>query len=148
MTGKTAPLRSPAVARILCRVKLAYLLALVFTAACADKPIGLPAGSNNYDDPDDPGHPGIGSGGPDASGDAYGRACVAARDCPAAFVCAYDLDAGCAAEGGVCLPYGDGGSIECDAAVACGCDGTDVMLCAPPGFAPAAVQSSAACTDQ
>ena len=125
-------------------MKLAWLLPLVLLLpACGpDKPIGQPAGSNNFDDPDDPGHPGVVSGAPDASGDAYGRACVAARDCPAAFVCAYAVASACTA-GGICLPY-DGGA-SCDAGVACGCDDTDVVLCAPDGYAPKPVQSTSSC---
>ena len=129
------------------RVKLAWLAllavpAVALAAACADQPIGDPAGSNNYDDPDDPGHPGISSGGPDASGDAYGKPCTAPRDCPAAFTCAYSIASACGAAG-ECLPY-DGGA-ACDAAVACGCDQTDVVLCAPEGYAPKPVASASAC---
>ena len=64
------------------------------------------------------------------------------RDCPAAFVCAYSIDQGCSADGGVCLPFDVEG---CDASLACGCDDTEVMLCAPPGYAPKAVKSPNAC---
>jgi hypothetical protein len=124
-------------------VRLASLVALFVVGACTQQPIGLPAGSNNYDDPDDPGHPGIASGAPDASGDAYGRFCVSARDCPAAFVCAYAIADSCGAVG-QCLPYT--GYVTCDAGTACGCDGTDVLLCAPDGYAPnQAVQSTSPC---
>ena len=132
-------------------MKIAWLALLLaapaaaLAAACVDQPIGDPAGSNNYDDPDDPGNPGISSGAPDASGDAYGKPCTAARDCPAAFTCAYSIASACSAAG-QCLPY-DGGA-ACDAAVACGCDQTDVVLCAPEGFAPKPVASASACGAQ
>jgi hypothetical protein len=128
-------------------VKRVFIFAFALIAACVEHPIGDPAGDQNYDDPDDPGTPGENSGGPDASGDAVGRACVAARDCPATMVCAYSIGSGCAADGGVCLPF-DGGSdpLNCDASLACGCDGTEVMLCAPNGYSPEKpVKSSNAC---
>ena len=126
------------------RVKLAWLFALLAVAACDGTPIGQPAGDNNYDDPDDPGNPGIGSGGPDASGDANGRPCTAARDCPAAFVCAYAIANGCQAAG-ECLPYVMSDTGTCDAGFACGCDDAAVQLCAPTGYAPIPVQSATAC---
>ena len=125
-------------------MKLAWLFALLAVAACDAQPIGLPAGSNNYDDPDDPGHPGVVSGGPDASGDAYGRPCTAARDCPAAFVCAYAIASGCQAAG-QCLPYASSDTGTCDAGLGCGCDDASVQLCAPDGYAPKPVQSANAC---
>jgi len=125
-------------------VRLASLLALIVVAGCNESVIGEPAGSNNYDDPDDPGNPGISSGAPDASGDAYGRFCVAARDCPATMVCAYPVADGCGASGR-CLPY-DASPAGCNAPLACGCDGTEVPMCAPDGYAPnKAVASTSPC---
>jgi hypothetical protein len=121
-------------------MRVASLIVLFLATACTEHPIGDPAGSNNFDDPDDPGQSGQNSSGPDASGDASGRFCVAARDCPAAFVCAYPIADACGASGR-CLPYG----IACDASAACGCDGTSVPLCAPAGFAPKPVKSESAC---
>jgi hypothetical protein len=119
-------------------------MALVVVAlACSDKPIGPPAGDNNYDDPDDPGDPGQGSGGPDGAVDAYGQFCVAARDCPAVFVCAYPIADMCGAAGR-CLPYAPDGGCE-GAGIACGCTNMPVVLCAPEGYAPAPVQSVGAC---
>jgi hypothetical protein len=104
-------------------------------------PIGDPAGSQNYDDPDDPGNSGDNSSGPDAAGDANGRFCTAARDCPAAFVCAYPVADTCGAAGR-CLPFD---TSTCDAGVGCGCDNTAVQLCAPSGYAPKAIASTSPC---
>lgn len=126
---------------ILAHVRRAFVAFVVFAFACSDKPIGPPAGDNNYDDPDDPGDPGQGSGGPDGSVDAYGQFCVAARDCPAVFVCAYPTADLCGAAGR-CLPY-DGGCAG--ASVACGCTNVPVALCAPEGYAPEPVQSLSPC---
>jgi hypothetical protein len=107
-------------------------------------PIGDPAGSNNFDDPDDPGNSGQNSGAPDAAGDAVGRFCTAARDCPAAFVCAYPVADTCGASGR-CLPF-DTNTCGANAPYACGCDGkTAVQLCAPSGFAPKPVVSAGPC---
>jgi len=124
---------------------LAFSIALL--AACVEHPIGDPAGDQNYDDPDDPGSTGDNNSAPDASGDAAGRFCVAARDCPSTMVCAYSIATGCSADGGICLPF-DGGSDpqNCNAPLACGCDGTNVMLCAPAGYSPETpVASTNAC---
>jgi len=129
--------------RILRNVKTAWLLPLFLLATgCGpDKPIGDPAGSNNFDDPDDPGHSGQQSGAPDAGGDAYGRFCTAARDCPAAFVCAYPVADTCGAAGR-CLPFD---TTTCNAPVACGCDNTPVQLCAPSGYAPKPIATTSEC---
>jgi hypothetical protein len=118
------------------------LLLLLALGACTQKPIGDPAGSNNFDDPFDPGQNGINSGTPDASGDAYGRFCVAPRDCPAAFLCAYPVADLCGATGR-CLPYTQ--PDVCDAAVACGCDNAPVPMCAPQGYTPHPVRSLGSC---
>jgi hypothetical protein len=127
---------------ILDRVNRALLLFVLLASSCVSHPIGTPAGDNNYDDPDDPGDPGQGNGGPDGSIDAYGQFCVAARDCPAAFVCAYPIADLCGGAGR-CLPYDpDGG---CTAPNACGCNNTTVQLCAPTGYAPVPIQSQTAC---
>ncbi len=115
---------------------------VVVALACSDKPIGPPAGDNNYDDPDDPGDPGQGDG-PDAAVDAYGQFCVASRDCPAVFVCAYSIADMCGAAGR-CLPYDPDGGCE-GASVACGCTNMPVVLCAPEGYAPAPVQYASPC---
>ena len=113
-------------------------------AGCSQSIIGDPAGSNNYDDPDDPGNPGVTSGAPDATGDAYGRFCIAARDCPATMVCAYPIADTCGAAGR-CLPYVSSPA-GCDASLACACDGTEVAMCAPDGYAPnKAIASTAPC---
>lgn len=104
---------------------------MVFLPACVEHPIGDPAGSNNFDDPDDPGQTGQNSSGPDASGDANGRACRAARDCPAAYACAYSLAEACGADGGICIPFN---TATCDAAIACGCDNTNILLCTANGY--------------
>ncbi len=104
---------------------------MVFLPACVEHPIGQPAGSNNFDDPDDPGQTGQNSSGPDASGDAWGRSCLAARDCPAAYACAYSLAEGCSADGGVCVPFD---TSTCDASIACGCDDTNILLCNANGY--------------
>lgn len=123
-------------------MKTAWLLPLLLVAACGpDKPIGLPAGSNNFDDPDDPGQSGQNSSGPDAAADANGRFCTAARDCPASFVCAYPVADTCGAAGR-CLPFD---TQTCDAGVACGCDNTAVQLCAPSGYAPKPIASTDPC---
>jgi hypothetical protein len=122
-------------------VKVAYLLPLLLVCCGPDKPIGDPAGSNNFDDPDDPGQSGQNSTGPDASGDASGRFCTAARDCPAVFVCAYPVADTCGAAGR-CLPFD---TQTCSAGYGCGCDGTPVRLCAPSGYAPKPVASSSPC---
>jgi len=124
-------------------VRLAYLLALIVVGGCSESTIGQPAGDNNYDDPDDPGNPGENSSAPDASGDAYGRFCVAARDCPADMVCAYPIADLCGAAGR-CLPY-DASDVGCDAGLACGCDGTEVAMCAPEGYAPKPISSTSPC---
>ncbi len=105
-------------------------------------PIGQPAGSNNFDDPDDPGQSGQNNTAPDGSGDANGQACTAPRDCPATFVCAYPIADTCGASGR-CLPF-DVNTCG-DAGVACGCDSTAVVLCAPPGYAPKPIASTSAC---
>ena len=126
--------------RILRGVKRLLLSAVIL--ACSQQPIGTPAGSNNYDDPDDPGSPGMNGGSPEG-GDANGQACVAPRDCPAAFLCAYPVANMCAATGR-CIPY-TAPTDGCDAAVACGCDNSAVQLCAPSGYAPHAVQSTSPC---
>ncbi len=105
-------------------------------------PIGLPAGSNNYDDPDDPGQSGQNTGGSDGAIDAYGRACLAARDCPADMACSYPIANGCSAQGS-CLPYTT--VTGCSTQYACGCDGTNVPMCAPPGYALKPVTSLGAC---
>jgi len=110
--------------------------------ACSEQPIGVPAGDNNYDDPDDPGQNGQGNNGPDAAGDASGRFCVAARDCPANFVCAYSIATACGAAG-ACMPYIP--TTQCSSSLACGCDGTTTALCAPDGFATKPVSSLGAC---
>lgn len=123
-------------------MKTAWLLPLLLLACGPDAPIGDPAGSNNYDDPDDPGNSGQNSGAPDAAGDANGRFCTAPRDCPAAFVCAYPVADTCGAAGR-CLPF-DTNSCA-DAGIACGCDNTAVPLCAPSGFAPKPIASTSAC---
>ena len=128
--------------RILGNVKTAWLLPVLLLACGPDTPIGNPAGSNNFDDPDDPGNSGQNSGSPDASGDANGRFCTAPRDCPATFVCAYPVADTCGASGR-CLPFD---TTKCgDAGVACGCDNTAVQLCAPSGYAPKPVASPDAC---
>jgi hypothetical protein len=138
-------LRAVGDVRILVVVRLASLLALIIVAGCTQAPIGQPAGSNNYDDPYDPGNPGQNSSGPpDAGGDASGRFCVAARDCPATMVCAYPVADLCGAAGR-CLPY-DASPSGCTAPVACGCDGTNVPMCAPDGYAPnQAIASTSPC---
>jgi hypothetical protein len=126
--------------RILHPVKRAFLLCVALVA-CQGTPIGDPAGSNNYDDPDDPGQSGQNVGN-DGGGDAYGRACLGARDCPAAFMCAYPIANMCTATG-ECLPYAP--QVGCDASVACACDNTVIGLCAPSGYAPAPVQGVGTC---
>jgi hypothetical protein len=128
--------------RILRNVKTAWLLPILLIACGPSTPIGDPAGSNNFDDPDDPGNSGQNSGGPDASGDANGRFCTAPRDCPAAFVCAYPITDACGASGR-CLPY-DTNSCG-NAPFACGCTNTPVQLCAPTGYAPKPVVSGSPC---
>lgn len=117
---------------------------LVVISCGPTTPIGQPAGDNNYDDPDQPGQEGI-STGSDAAVDANGTPCVAARDCPAAFLCSYALsgDATTCGLKGVCLPYAP--PAICEAGVACGCDNSEVLLCAPAGYAPAPIQSLGAC---
>jgi hypothetical protein len=111
--------------------------------ACGpDKPIGDPAGSNNFDDPDDPGNPGQSKGTPDAGSDANGRFCTAPRDCPSTFVCAYPIADACGASGR-CLPY-DANTCG-NAPVACGCDNAPVQLCAPSGFSPKPIVTTNAC---
>ena len=128
--------------RILGNVKTAWLLPLLLFACGPSAPIGDPAGSNNFDDPDDPGNSGQNSGAPDASGDAVGRFCTAPRDCPATFVCAYPIADTCGASGR-CLPFD---TTTCgNAPFACGCDDTAVQLCAPSGFAPKPVASANPC---
>ncbi len=123
-------------------MKPAYLLPLLLIACGPDTPIGQPAGSNNFDDPDEPGQSGQNNTAPDASGDANGQACTAARDCPAAFVCAYPIADACGASGR-CMPYDTN---ACgDAGLACGCDNTTVQMCAPDGYAPKPIASTGAC---
>jgi hypothetical protein len=120
-------------------VKLACLLSLLLLT-CSQSKLPDPAGSNNYDDPDDPGN-GMNGTSPEASADANGQPCVAARDCPAAFVCAFPLSDMCTAMGR-CLPYDPTG---CDAGFGCGCDDSAVQMCAPSGYAPRPLQSTSAC---
>jgi hypothetical protein len=123
-------------------VRAAYLLPLLFIACGPDTPIGQPAGSNNFDDPDEPGQTGQNSSGPDGGGDANGAPCTAPRDCPAAFVCAYPIADTCGAAGR-CMPFD---TTTCaDAGLACGCDNTPVTLCAPPGYAPKPIASTTEC---
>lgn len=132
--------------RILPAVKTPFVLALSLAAmGCNQAPIGTPAGDNNYDDPDDPGQQGIGTNSDSGVPDAYGKTCVAARDCPAAFLCSYPTaeDAGLCSATGQCFPYTM--TSGCDASVACGCSDVEVPLCAPPGFAPSPIQSMGAC---
>ena len=120
------------------------ILVLVVIACGPSGPIGQPAGSNNFDDPDQPGQQGVNTGAADAGYDAFGAPCVSARDCPAAFLCSYALaDGGNCSPKGVCLPYTP--TAGCDASVACGCDNSEVLLCAPAGYAPAPVQRLGAC---
>ena len=108
--------------------------------ACGDTPIGAPVGDQNYDDPNDPGRSGQNNVAPEA-GDANGRACISARDCPVAFVCAYPVADACGATGR-CLPYAtDAGCSD----LACACDGTTVSLCAPPGYATQPVVALGSC---
>lgn len=124
-------------------MKRSVLLTLA-ALACTQQPIGSPAGDNNFDDPDDPGQTGVSSG-EGGVRDAFGASCVAPRDCPAAFLCSYALPSGgpvCGATG-ICLPYDT--MAGCDASVACGCDNTEVQLCAPAGYSPAPVQSLGPC---
>jgi len=109
--------------------------------ACGDTPIGAPVGDQNYDDPSDPGQTGQNNYAPEA-GDANGRACVSARDCPATFVCAYPIADACGATGR-CLPYTP--VAGCDSDLACACDGTTVSLCAPSGYAAQPVAAIGSC---
>jgi hypothetical protein len=121
---------------------LVPLAACLGVANCVDQPIGDPAGSNNYDDPDDPGTPGVVSSAPDAAGDASGRPCLGARDCPAVYLCAYPIDAGCDASGRCILNEAAPG---CDTDYACACDDTVINMCAPEGYASAPIISIGAC---
>jgi hypothetical protein len=127
------------------RRKLAIATLISFGAwmalACGDTPIGAPVGDQNYDDPNDPGQTGHNTFAPEA-GDANGKFCVAARDCPATFVCAYSIADACGAAGR-CLPYT--AVAGCENNLACACDGTTVDLCAPSGYAAKPVSSVGAC---
>ena len=127
------------------RRRLTIAIATSFGAwmalACSNTPIGAPVGDQNFDDPSDPGQTGQNNVAPEA-GDANGRPCLSARDCPATFVCAYPIAAACGAAG-VCLPYTP--VAGCDSNLACACDGTTVNLCAPPGYATTPVASAGAC---
>jgi hypothetical protein len=109
--------------------------------ACSEQPIGAPVGDQNFDDPNDPGQVGNANFAPEA-GDANGRFCVAARDCPAVFVCAYPIADVCGAVGH-CMPYTP--VAGCESNFACACDGTDITLCAPAGFATQPVATLGAC---
>lgn len=108
---------------------------------CSWQPIGEPAGDENYDDPDDPGNTGQKVFMPEA-GDAVGKACVAARDCPAAFLCSYPIDGGCEAPG-QCLPFT--AAPGCDASFMCACDNTIVDTCAPAGYASKQIATDVDC---
>jgi hypothetical protein len=121
------------------RIAAVALIAL----ACVQSPIGDPAGDNNYDDPDDPGQTGDNSVYPEG-GDAYGQSCVAARDCPADWLCAFPIANGCAATGR-CLPLT--ATAGCDAMAACACSGTTIDLCAPSGYASKQVSTLGACVE-
>lgn len=125
--------------------KLLIASAVSFAAwmifACSDTPLGAPVGDQNFDDPNDPGQTGQNNFTPEA-GDAMGKFCVAARDCPAAFVCAYPIADACSASGR-CLPYTP--VAGCANNLACACLGTNTTLCAPDGYALVPVAFVGAC---
>jgi len=92
-----------------------------------------------------------GGNGADASADAAPDqnapvGCLTDSECPAAGDhCYFAIDAGCSIAGsnGVCLYYAQ--TAGCTPNVACGCDGTTISVCAPPGYVDRVSNYAGAC---
>jgi len=113
-------------------------------AACGGSgALPAPASDSQYDDPDEPGGgPGNPGSAPDASGDAQGKFCVADRDCPATHACVFAISAGCSATG-ACMLYSP--TKDCSDSFVCGCNGQNVTLCAPAGYATGPAKTGTPC---
>jgi hypothetical protein len=128
-------------------VRLALFLSLALALSCSDGKIKAPASDKNFDDSDDPGQMMMGSHPTDASTDGYvpdgeGKACSGPMDCAAPLRCIFPIAIGCGAKG-TCALYSD--PPMCASKTACGCDGKDIALCAPDGYAPAPIKGAGAC---
>lgn len=122
--------------------RLGLLLPLLALACSTGGPYSPTTSDKNYDDPDDPGTTGVTDPTKDAGiPDAWGRFCVADRDCPADFRCSYPVAQGCSAAG-TCQPFVQS---ACVAQTGCGCDGVTVTYCLTEGAAPKALKSLGPC---
>lgn len=113
---------------------------------CSDTTIKPPKSDKNFDDSDDPGMTMTGTkldAATDALPDGQGKSCSKTSDCGPMLRCIFPIALGCGAPG-QCSYFTD--PTSCSMKLACGCDGNDVMLCAPDGFAPAPVKKNSSCT--
>lgn len=91
-----------------------------------------------------------GGGGNDAGADALPEtgptACTSDTDCPMiGYTCWYPINGGCTLQGmnGQCLFYSQ--TSMCVPNVGCGCDGTTISVCGPPGVVNRPSQMSGVC---
>ena len=86
-------------------------------------------------------------GGSDATPDgAQNNSCTGDFECTSAGDhCFFPIDGGCTVQGrsGTCVAYQAPSS--CTPNVSCGCDGTTISVCAPPGLVDRASMSAGAC---
>ncbi len=127
-------------------MRSALFLFLIVFSACSDKTLKPPASDKNYDDMFDPNMDMMGTK-PDAAMDALpdgeGKGCMKNADCGPMLRCIFPIALGCGAPG-QCAYYTD--PPNCSASLACDCNGNDVMLCTPDGFAPAPVKKKGSCS--
>src|SRR5258708_4279721 len=127
-------------------VRFPFLLVVFAIAGCSDKTLKPPASDKTFDDSDDPGMTMTGTkldAATDALPDGEGKSCGAQTECAAPLRCIFPIALGCGAQG-MCALYADPPS--CGSKLACGCDGKDVVLCSPDGFAPSPVKKIGACS--